>query len=118
LKQAHIGVALLNGTQDDLTRIAEHARNTKMRDLYQKQVDLMKRWNQPAPPVPVLIAHLYPPGPSNPHYQKAMEREAQKKGVTVEELAKANGTNIETITSPAAQALIDSDPKKAKQVKA
>ncbi|KAK3938677.1 manganese-transporting ATPase [Diplogelasinospora grovesii] len=118
LKQAHIGVALLNGTQDDLTRIAEHARNTKMRDLYQKQVDLMKRWNQPAPPVPVLIAHLYPPGPSNPHYQKAMEREAQKKGVTVEELAKANGTNIQTITSPAAQALIDSDPKKAKQAEA
>ncbi|KAK4243101.1 hypothetical protein C7999DRAFT_36582 [Corynascus novoguineensis] len=118
LKQAHIGVALLNGTQEDLTRIAEHARNTKMKDLYQKQVDLMKRWNQPAPPVPVMIAHLYPPGPSNPHYQKAMEREAQKKGVTVEQLAKANGTNIETVTSPAAQQLIDSDPRKAKQAEA
>ncbi|KAL2163908.1 hypothetical protein VTH06DRAFT_3120 [Thermothelomyces fergusii] len=118
LKQAHIGVALLNGTQEDLTRIAEHARNTKMKDLYQKQVDLMKRWGQPAPPVPVMIAHLYPPGPSNPHYQKAMEREAQKKGVTVEQLAKANGTNIETVTSPAAQQLIDSDSRKAKQAEA
>ncbi|KAL2173165.1 uncharacterized protein P884DRAFT_102491 [Thermothelomyces heterothallicus CBS 202.75] len=118
LKQAHIGVALLNGTQEDLTRIAEHARNTKMKDLYQKQVDLMKRWGQPPPPVPVMIAHLYPPGPSNPHYQKAMEREAQKKGVTVEQLAKANGTNIETVTSPAAQQLIDSDPRKAKQAEA
>ncbi|AEO58315.1 hypothetical protein MYCTH_2305576 [Thermothelomyces thermophilus ATCC 42464] len=118
LKQAHIGVALLNGTQEDLTRIAEHARNTKMKDLYQKQVDLMKRWGQPPPPVPVMIAHLYPPGPSNPHYQKAMEREAQKKGVTVEQLAKANGTNIETVTSPAARQLIDSDPRKAKQAEA
>ncbi|KAM7212340.1 hypothetical protein V8F06_012276 [Rhypophila decipiens] len=118
LKQAHIGVALLNGTQDDLVRIAEHARNTKMRELYQKQVDLMKRWGQPAPPVPVLIAHLYPPGPSNPHYQKAMEREAQKKGVTVAELAKANGTDIETVTSPAAQQLINQDPRKAKQAEA
>ncbi|KAK4142193.1 uncharacterized protein C8A04DRAFT_13438 [Dichotomopilus funicola] len=118
LKQAHIGVALLNGTQEDLTRIAEHARNTKMKDLYQKQVDLMKRWNQPAPPVPVMIAHLYPPGPSNPHYEKAMEREAQKKGVTVEQLAKANGTNIETVTSPAAQQLLKADPQKAKQAEA
>ncbi|KAK4237694.1 hypothetical protein C8A03DRAFT_34314 [Achaetomium macrosporum] len=117
LKQAHIGVALLNGTHEDLTRIAEHARNTKMKDLYQKQVSLMQRWGQPAPPVPAMIAHLYPPGPSNPHYEKAMEREAQKKGVTIEQLAKANGTapSMETVTSPAAQKLIDSDPRKAKQ---
>ncbi|KAI0399708.1 hypothetical protein F4802DRAFT_538149 [Xylaria palmicola] len=101
LKQAHIGVALLNGTQDDLNRIAEHARNTKMKELYQKQVDLMKRFNQPAPPVPVMIAHLYPPGTSNPHYQKAIEREAQKKNVTPEEYARTNGHNIEGIASPA-----------------
>jgi len=118
LKQAHIGVALLNGTQEDLVRIAEHSRNTKMKDLYQKQVDLMARWGQPAPPVPVLIAHLFPPGPSNPHYQKAMEREAQKKGVTVAALAKANGTDVETITSPAAQQLINQDPRNAKQAAA
>ncbi|KAI1765431.1 hypothetical protein GGR53DRAFT_265786 [Hypoxylon sp. FL1150] len=115
LKQAHIGIALLNGTQEDLTRIAEHSRNTKMKELYQKQVDLMKRFNQPAPPVPALIAHLYPPGPSNPHYQKAMEREAQKKGITAEELAKQNGTNIETVTSPAAQQLMNHDPRTVKQ---
>ncbi|KAJ2987499.1 hypothetical protein NUW58_g4475 [Xylaria curta] len=105
LKQAHIGVALLNGTQDDLNRIAEHSRNTKMKEIYQKQVDLMKRFNQPAPPVPVLIAHLYPPGKSNPNYQKAIEREAQKKGVTVEEYAKMNGYSTEGLTpvTPAPQ---------------
>jgi len=118
LKQAHIGVALLNGTPQDLTKIAEHARNTKMKDLYQKQADLMTRWGQPKPPVPVLIAHLYPPGPSNPHYMKAMEREAAKKGVTVAELAKANGTDIETVTSPAAQQLINQDPRQAKAAQA
>jgi cation-transporting ATPase 13A1 len=123
LKQAHIGVALLNGTPEDLTRIAEHQRNQKMKEIYQKQVDLMKRWGQPAPPVPAMIAHLYPPGPSNPHYQKAMEREAQKRGVTVEQLAKANGTAsndgvTETVTSVAAQRLIDSDPRRAKQAEA
>ncbi|KAI5861538.1 hypothetical protein GGS23DRAFT_575535 [Durotheca rogersii] len=115
LKQAHIGIALLNGTQEDLTKIAEHSRNTKLKELYQKQIDLMKRFNQPTPPVPIMIAHLYPPGPSNPHYQKAMEREAQKRGITVEELAKINGTNIETVTSPAAQQLINHDHKTARQ---
>lgn len=118
LKQAHIGIALLNGTQDDLTRIAEHSRNTRMKDVYQKQVDLMKRFNQPAPPVPPLIAHLYPPGPSNPNYQKAMEREAAKKGVSVEEYAKSQGVSaIETVTSPAAQKLMN-DPKEAKKAEA
>lgn len=118
LKQAHIGVALLNGTQEDLTRIAEHARNTRMKDIYQKQVDMMKRFNQPAPPVPVMIAHLYPPGESNPHYFKAVEREAKKKGVTPAEFSKASGHDTETITSPGAQRLMNNDPQSARQAKA
>lgn len=80
LKQAHIGVALLNGSPDDLTKIAEHFRITKMKEIYEKQVALMKRFNQPTPPVPLQIAHTYPPGRSNPHYEKAMAREAEKKG--------------------------------------
>ncbi|KAK1140284.1 putative cation-transporting ATPase 1 [Aspergillus melleus] len=104
LKQAHVGVALLNGSPDDLTKIAEHYRTTKMKEIYEKQVAMMQRFNQPSPPVPVLIAHLYPPGPSNPHYQKAMEREALKRGINP-----ANGQGqqeaIPTITSPGAQAL-------------
>lgn len=117
LKQAHIGVALLNGTQEDLNRIAEHSRNTKMKELYQKQVDLMKRFNQPTPPVPALISHLYPAGPSNPNWQKAVEREANKKGISVEEWVKQNGGSmpVETITSPAAQQLINSDARAARQ---
>ncbi|EKJ77853.1 hypothetical protein FPSE_01946 [Fusarium pseudograminearum CS3096] len=111
LKQAHIGIALLNGTPEDLTRIAEHSRNTKMKEMYQKQVDLMKRFNQPAPPVPAMIAHLYPPGPQNPQFQKAIEREAAKKGMTPEEYAKSQGhDSFETITSPGAQALMDAGP--------
>lgn len=106
LKQAHIGVALLNGTQEDLTKIAEHWRNNKMKEVYEKQVSLMSRFNQPAPPVPVLIAHLYPPGPSNPHYEKAMIRELEKKGnaAAIADLKKEEP--IETITTPGAQAAI------------
>lgn len=108
LKQAHIGVALLNGTQEDLTKIGEHMRNNRLKDIYEKQVSMMKRFDRPPPPVPLLIAHMYPPGPSNPHYEKAMERETEKKGnKPVEEVAA-----IETFTTPAAQAQIDDQQKK------
>ncbi|EAW09940.1 ion-transporting P-type ATPase SPF1 [Aspergillus clavatus NRRL 1] len=103
LKQAHVGVALLNGSPEDLAKIAEHYRTTKMKEIYEKQVGMMQRFNQPAPPVPVHIAHLYPPGPTNPHYQKAMEREAQRKG------AGTTQEHIPTITSPGAQALQQSN---------
>lgn len=119
LKQADIGVALLNGSQEDLNRIAEHTRNTRLKEMYQKQVDMMKRFNQPAPPVPHLIAHLYPPGPSNPQYEKAIEREALKKGIPPADYARSLGHQaIETITSPGAQQLINSDPRVAKQTEA
>ncbi|KAI9816283.1 MAG: hypothetical protein M1827_001885 [Pycnora praestabilis] len=126
LKQAHIGVALLNGSQDDLNRISEHYRITKMKEVYEKQVSVMARFNQPTPPVPVMIAHVYPPGPQNPHYEKAMLREAEKKGGVgavadgAEAKDKANG--IQTITSPGAQALQATNnhltPEQQKQQKA
>jgi cation-transporting ATPase 13A1 len=91
LKQAHIGVALLNGTREDLDKIGEHFRNTQMKAVYEKQCSLMERFNQPKPPVPVLIAHLYPPGPTNPHHDKALEREAKKKGLLPGPNGVANG---------------------------
>ncbi|KEF58286.1 ATPase [Exophiala aquamarina CBS 119918] len=108
LKQAHIGVALLNGSQDDLNRIGEHFRTTKMKEIYEKQVSVMKRFNQPAPPVPVGIAHLYPQGPSNPHYDKAIKAFAERRGLNLENGDAENGV-IETITSPGAQALQQSN---------
>lgn len=108
LKQAHIGIALLNGTQDDLVRIAEHSRNTNMKNMYQKQVDLMKRFNQPAPPVPLMIAHLYPPGPSNPNFRKAIEREAKKKDVTPEIYAKSQGYDLDAaVVAPTENTVVD-----------
>lgn len=106
LKQAHIGVALLNGSPEDLAKIAEHQRTTKMKEIYEKQADMMRRFNQPTPPVPVYIAHLYPPGPLNPHYQKAVERELEKKGAA----NTAPSEQVPTITSPGAQALMQQPP--------
>jgi len=94
LKQAHVGVALLNGTQDVLNKIAQKFRDTKMMEMYQKQVSIMAKFNQPPPPVPVNIAHLYPAGPGNPHHEKAMQREAEiraKAGGAAGLLPGANG---------------------------
>lgn len=107
LKQAHVGVALLNGTKEDLEKIGKHFRDTKMREVYEKQVAMMERFNQPPPPVPQHIAHLYPAGPRNPHYEKAMERENQFKarmaGLPMPETTNgaANGavTKVEPVTA-------------------
>lgn len=79
LKQAHVGVALLNGSKEDMDKIAKNFRETKMKEVYEKQCQLMERFNQPHPPVPPAIAHLFPPGPKNPHYDAATERENQAK---------------------------------------
>ncbi|KAI9819321.1 MAG: hypothetical protein M1832_004026 [Thelocarpon impressellum] len=109
LKQAHIGVALLNGSQEALTKIGEHWRMTKMKEVYEKQIQLMARFKQPAPPVPAQIAHLYPPGPQNPHHEAAILREAEKKAaagaVAASSDARDKKSDIPTISSPGAQAL-------------
>lgn len=72
LKQAHIGVALLNGTEDGLKKIAQNRSIEVQKNIYEKQVALLTNWNKQPPPVPAAIAHLYPPGPLNPHFLKAM----------------------------------------------
>ncbi|CAN3360603.1 endoplasmic reticulum transmembrane helix translocase [Diutina catenulata] len=86
LKTAHIGVALLNGTEEGMKKIAETKRTEAQMKVYEKQVAIMQRWNQPSPPVPIGIAHMYPPGPQNPKYLEAMS----KRGVEITpELKKA-----------------------------
>lgn len=78
LKQAHVGVALLNGTEKSMAKLQEDRRRDATKKVYDKQSDLMKRWSGQVPPVPELIADLYPPGPLNPHYVKAVEKRGGK----------------------------------------
>lgn len=101
LKQAHVGVALLNGTEEGLKKIAENNKMKNMQGVYQKQVELFARWGQPAPKVPMPIAHLYPPGPSNPNYIAALE----KRGTVItqellKEVAKAQAQPLPTLEQP------------------
>lgn len=60
LKQAHIGVALLNGSEEDLKKIAEHQRIDRIKKVYESQLKLSQRFNAPPPPVPPQLAQAYP----------------------------------------------------------
>lgn len=60
LKQAHIGVALLDGTEEDLKKIADRQRLERIKKVYESQLAISARFNQPPPPVPPAIAHLLP----------------------------------------------------------
>lgn len=121
LKQAHIGVALLNGSKTDMDRIAKNFRETKMKEIYEKQKAMMQRFSQPDPPVPIGIAHLYPPGPKNPHYDKAMEREGKIKEKMLSDKAAAeesaaNGT-IDKYTPPVDQVQANAVAKTPQELK-
>lgn len=85
LKQAHIGVALLNGTAESMAKIMEKQKMDTMQNVYEKQRKVMEAWGRQPAPVPLPIAHLYPPGANNPNYVKAVEA----RGVILDEKTKA-----------------------------
>ncbi|KAF5354144.1 hypothetical protein D9756_007291 [Leucocoprinus leucothites] len=60
LKQAHIGVALLDGTPEDLQKIAERQKLERIKKVYESQLSILARFGQPPPVVPLAIAHLVP----------------------------------------------------------
>jgi cation-transporting ATPase 13A1 len=60
LKQAHVGVALLDGKPEDLEKIARKQRLDRLKQMYEQQCKMAERFNMPRPPPPPAIAHLYP----------------------------------------------------------
>ena len=60
LKTANVGIALLDGTPEDLEKIAQHQRNERMKKVYESQLSLTSRFGQPPPPVPPQLKTLYP----------------------------------------------------------
>ncbi|KAJ4494125.1 hypothetical protein C8R41DRAFT_866847 [Lentinula lateritia] len=53
LKQAHIGVAILDGTPEDPQKIAEQQKVERVKQVYESQLKISARFHQPPPPVPV-----------------------------------------------------------------
>ncbi|ORY32935.1 hypothetical protein BCR39DRAFT_564173 [Naematelia encephala] len=58
--QAHIGVALLDGSPEDLKAIAEHQKLERMKKVYEQQCKISARFNQPPPPPPPVLRDAYP----------------------------------------------------------
>ncbi|KAF9070693.1 hypothetical protein BDP27DRAFT_583143 [Rhodocollybia butyracea] len=79
LKQAHIGVALLDGTPEDLQKIAERQKIERIKNVYESQLKISSRFNQPPPPVPPAIAHLFPDAVQAQQAAAASQKEARKK---------------------------------------
>lgn len=79
LKQADIGVALLDGTPDDLLKIAEHQKNERIKKVWESQVKISARFNQPPPPVPAAIASVYPELVATQEKIKSEQVDARKK---------------------------------------
>ncbi|KAI9310292.1 hypothetical protein BX666DRAFT_2009139 [Dichotomocladium elegans] len=92
LKQAHIGVALLDGTPEDLKKIADRQRIDRLKDMYEQQKKLAARFNAPVPPPPPAIAHLYPDMVQRNQQQQANMTEAQRR-------KEEQKRKIETMTS-------------------
>ncbi|KAF8320367.1 endoplasmic reticulum Ca-transporting P-type ATPase [Clavulina sp. PMI_390] len=60
LKQADIGIALLDGSPEDLKKIAERQNQERLKKVWESQLKISQRFNQPPPPVPAAIASVYP----------------------------------------------------------
>jgi cation-transporting ATPase 13A1 len=60
LKAAHIGVALLDGSPEDLKAIAEHQKLERLKKVYEQQCKISARFNQPPPPPPPALREAYP----------------------------------------------------------
>lgn len=50
LKQAHVGIALLDSTPEDLAKLAQKMAEKRKRDILAKQEELRKRWGLPPDP--------------------------------------------------------------------
>ncbi|KAN0062947.1 putative cation-transporting ATPase 1 [Thecaphora frezii] len=103
LKAANIGVALLDGTPEDLQKIAEHQKNERMKKVYESQLSLTARFGQPPPPVPPALKALYP------DLEKARDEALQKMQTqrTVDRTAKFD---LSAITAQMADADLDDGP--------
>lgn len=110
LKAANIGVALLDGSVEDLAKIAEHQRNERMKKVYESQLQLTQRFNQPPPAVPPVLKAAYP------ELEKARE-EAIKK-INLAKAANPNAAppkfDLSSITSKMADMDSDDGPPQIK----
>ncbi|KAL2919953.1 putative cation-transporting ATPase 1 [Polyrhizophydium stewartii] len=74
LKQAHVGIALLETTAEDLHKIGTHARLRQKKLMHERQNEMLKKWNMPPVPEPPELAGI----PSQLALQEAQKEVAAK----------------------------------------
>lgn len=82
LKQAHVGVALLDGTKEDLEKISRLMRERRMQEMKKKQEELYKSWGI-EPPV---AGNETPQQKALKKQQKAMEDMMDKMGAQADDI--------------------------------
>ncbi|KAJ2802748.1 putative cation-transporting ATPase 1, partial [Coemansia furcata] len=79
LKQAHVGVALLNGSVEDLQAIAERQMVQRLKQAYDAQCKISKRFNQPPPnPPPMLQRYMESLAAKEKEREKELEQERRR----------------------------------------
>jgi hypothetical protein len=106
LKQANIGVALLNGTEDDLKAIIEHQKKERVKKVYESQLKITARFNQPPPPVPALIADLFPDAVAAQKAAAAIVGADRQKGVSTKVRLTSTSSSPPVIDTPYHHSLI------------
>ncbi|KAJ2413629.1 putative cation-transporting ATPase 1 [Coemansia sp. RSA 2530] len=98
LKQAHVGVALLNGSVEDLQAIAERQMIQRLKQAYDAQCKISKRFNQPPPnPPPMLKRYMESLAAKEKEREKEQEQERRR-------ILAAGGT--------VSQSMVDEDKKR------
>ncbi|KAJ2006099.1 putative cation-transporting ATPase 1 [Coemansia thaxteri] len=79
LKQAHVGVALLNGSMEDLQAIAERQTIERLKQAYDAQCKIARRFNQPPPnPPPMLKRYMESLAAKEKEREKEQEQERRR----------------------------------------
>ncbi|KAI9136899.1 hypothetical protein BKA69DRAFT_1101510 [Paraphysoderma sedebokerense] len=79
LKQAHIGVALLDGNPQDLEKIAIHGRIKRMQEMYEKQKAMAIKWNMPVPEMPRILKEFEEKKKKGGKEKKEVSKKEEKK---------------------------------------
>ena len=99
LKAAHIGVALLDGSPEDLKAIAEHQKLERMKKVWEQQCKFSTRFNQPPPPPPPALREAYPELVKTQERMAAEYKETKKKN-PIEKVSKHQlcGADVSSIS--------------------
>ncbi len=75
LKQAHVGIALLDGTEEGMQKINERMRLLRQKQMYDQQNAMRAKWNMPPLPPPPELQKAFGLKPAAPQEETLDERQ-------------------------------------------